>query len=80
MMHFFSPARWGIQARGWLAGSLLALLPLVTTAQKVAAGASFSFSIHADGSLWGSGYNQNGQVGDGTGVQRPLPVKLGTST
>ena len=59
-----------------LAG-LLALLAGTARAQTVAAGGSTSFSIHADGTLWGSGFNANGQLGDGT-TAGPAPVQVGT--
>ena len=78
MLHFFSRARWGAQVRCLLAGGLLALLPLAARAQTVAAGGGFSFSIHPDGTVWGSGFNNNGQLGDGTGTPRPLPVLVGS--
>ena len=30
----------------------------------------------SDGSIWAWGYNDGGQIGDGSGVYRPLPVKV----
>ncbi|AHJ95882.1 hypothetical protein Hsw_0287 [Hymenobacter swuensis DY53] len=70
---------WGA-GMGWLLLLLLELLPISGRAQTVAAGNGFSFSIHPDGTLWGSGFNTNGQLGDGTGISRTLPVRIGTAT
>jgi alpha-tubulin suppressor-like RCC1 family protein len=55
----------------------LSMVPARAQSLSVAAGNGFSFSIHADGTMWGSGFNGNGQLGDGTGVQRLLPVQIG---
>ncbi|MBL8784264.1 MAG: hypothetical protein JNJ59_05125, partial [Deltaproteobacteria bacterium] len=35
--------------------------------------------LRSDGTLWCWGYNNYGQVGDGTVVQRPLPVRIGSN-
>ena len=85
MQHFFShpaprlPFRFAALRRllPLLALLLPALLPLAGRAQTVAAGGGYSFSIHPDGTLWGSGFNGNGQLGDGTGTSRALPVRIG---
>src|SRR4029453_10998509 len=45
-------------------------------AMRVGAGHSHSFLIKEDRSLWVWGNNFNGQVGDGTQVDRSSPVKL----
>jgi alpha-tubulin suppressor-like RCC1 family protein len=37
-------------------------------------------ALRSDGTLWGSGYNANGQLGDGTLTNRSSPVQVGTST
>jgi alpha-tubulin suppressor-like RCC1 family protein len=34
------------------------------------------FAIKTDGSLWGWGYNEVGQLGDGTKISRNKPVKI----
>jgi alpha-tubulin suppressor-like RCC1 family protein len=34
--------------------------------------------IRTNGTLWGCGRNQNGQVGDGTFINRSSPVQIGT--
>ena len=37
----------------------------------------FTFFIRSDGTLWGFGYNRYGRLGDGTAIDRSLPVKVG---
>jgi alpha-tubulin suppressor-like RCC1 family protein len=46
----------------------------------VAAGPVHSFAIKIDGSLWGWGNNNHGQLGDGTETNRNTPVRVGTDT
>ncbi len=46
-----------------------------------ASGPSFSKSdrlLETDGSLWAWGHNDGGQLGDGTGVNKLSPVRIGT--
>jgi alpha-tubulin suppressor-like RCC1 family protein len=48
-------------------------LPGIT---MIDAGLSHSIALASDGTLWGWGYNFNGQVGDGTTESRQLPVSI----
>jgi len=47
---------------------------------SVAAGYGYTMAIKANGTLWGWGVNNFGQLGDGTNVQRTTPVQIGTAT
>ena len=47
---------------------------------KVSAGEFHTVAIRTDGSLWAWGFNQNGQLGDGTTIDRATPVRIGTAT
>ncbi len=45
---------------------------------KVAAGGSCTFFIKADATLWAVGYNNYGQLGDGTTTNRSGPIQIAT--
>lgn len=49
-------------------------------AATASATANFSMGIKTDGTLWGWGFNVQGQVGDGTQVSKSSPVQIGTSS
>ena len=42
----------------------------------IAASGDSSFAIRSDGTLWAGGDNSNGQLGDGTTVNRYEPVQV----
>lgn len=44
---------------------------------QVAAGADFTITLRSDGTIWATGINDLGQLGDGTLIQRNLPVQTG---
>ncbi len=43
----------------------------------IAAGSGHSFGLKTDGSLWAWGWNQYGQLGDGSFTNRQIPIKIG---
>lgn len=47
---------------------------------QVAAGNNTSFAIKSDGTLWGWGNNEQGQIGDGTYENRNVPTQIGSAT
>jgi alpha-tubulin suppressor-like RCC1 family protein len=47
---------------------------------SVAMGQFLGYAIGFDGTLWGWGHNANFMLGDGTSVDRTLPVQIGTAT
>ena len=48
--------------------------------KAVAAGAYHTLGIKTDGTLWAWGRNNNGQLGDGTLVNKSRPTKIGAAT
>ncbi|MEI7818347.1 MAG: chitobiase/beta-hexosaminidase C-terminal domain-containing protein, partial [Desulfuromonadales bacterium] len=46
----------------------------------VSAGKSFSLGLRSDGTLWAWGLNTNGQLGDGSTIDKKTPVQIGTDT
>jgi alpha-tubulin suppressor-like RCC1 family protein len=44
----------------------------------ISSGASHSLALTTDGTLWAWGHNENGQVGDGSWLNRHKPVKIGS--
>lgn len=42
----------------------------------IAAGTSHSISVKQDGTVWAWGSNSSGELGDGTTVQRTIPVQI----
>jgi alpha-tubulin suppressor-like RCC1 family protein len=47
---------------------------------KIASGAYHTVAVAQDGTLWSWGYNNSGQLGDGTTTNRTVPTKIGTDT
>jgi alpha-tubulin suppressor-like RCC1 family protein len=51
-------------------------LPRSVPTSAVSAGYSHSLALHADGTVWASGYNLLGQLGDGTTATRSTPAPV----
>jgi alpha-tubulin suppressor-like RCC1 family protein len=49
----------------------------ITGVTKIATGNDFVLALRHDGTVWGWGFNQFGQLGDGTTVGRAIPVQVG---
>ncbi|MBI5561616.1 MAG: hypothetical protein HY894_01995, partial [Deltaproteobacteria bacterium] len=45
---------------------------------QAAAGSYHTVALKSDGTLWAWGYNGDGALGDGTGINRYAPVQVGT--
>ena len=48
--------------------------------QSVSAGHYYMLAIKTDGTLWAWGANFNGQLGDGTKINKSSPIQIGTDT
>lgn len=51
-------------------------VPGLTGITQIAAGAMSSFALRSDGTVWAWGYNQDGELGDGTTVNRASPEQI----
>jgi len=58
---------------------LLLQAPVSAAQPAVSAGSSHTLSLKADGSLWGWGSNDSGQLGLGDKNNSPTPARIGTS-
>lgn len=61
---------------------LLTFITLQLQAQcwsKISSGLYHTLAIANDGKLWAWGYNNSGQLGDGTTIDRTAPVQIGTA-
>jgi alpha-tubulin suppressor-like RCC1 family protein len=75
---------WGSNIRGQLGDNTSANrnVPAAVSGssalwKQVAVGDQFVVAIRNDGTLWAWGYNQNGQLGDGTLTDRLVPTQVG---
>ena len=48
--------------------------------KDIAAGTDHTLAIKSDGTLWAWGRNQNGQLGDGTTIDKNVPTQIGSDT
>jgi len=67
---------------GWIPAVVLLLLLGTVKAgmavtPQVAAGKDFTVTLRSDGTLWAYGSNDLGQLGDGSVIQRNIPVQAG---
>lgn len=46
--------------------------------KEISIGASHTLAIHNDGTLWAWGKNSQGQLGDGTTINKTTPIQIGT--
>lgn len=75
---------WGQLGYGWASGnpstsSTIADISMVNNLSNVVgikAGLTHSFALKSDGTVWAWGYNDNGQLGDGTTTSRYSPVRI----
>jgi hypothetical protein len=50
-------------------------VPGLTSVTALAAGSAHSLALSSDGTVWAWGYNEKGQLGDGTTTDRATPVQ-----
>jgi uncharacterized protein (TIGR03437 family) len=74
---------WGDNGNGQLGDGIIAItrrnIPVqvsgLSAVVAVAAGTGHSLAVKNDGTVWAWGYNDDGELGDGTTTQRNTPVK-----
>src|SRR5690554_4952976 len=47
---------------------------------QISSGSFHTTALKTDGTLWAWGWNENGQLGDGTTIDRHRPIQIGTET
>jgi alpha-tubulin suppressor-like RCC1 family protein len=77
---------WGNNTYGQLGIGIFSLGTLspaqtgtATNWKSLSAGSFFNLALKEDGTLWGWGNNNDGQIGDGTFVSKAIPTQAGTS-
>ena len=60
--------------------SLIVCSNAMATIPQVAGGYQHTLAIKVDGTLWAWGWNNTGQLGDGTTIDKHSPVQTGTAT
>lgn len=55
-------------------------ITILSGVTEISAGGSHSHFLKNNGTVWATGFNTNGQLGDGTTVQRTSPVLVNTLT
>src|SRR3990167_4891225 len=66
---------WGGNRAGVVAYPLATTSAAATT-PKIASGRAHAIALKSDGTVWAWGYNDDGQLGDGTTTNRSTPVQI----
>lgn len=76
-------ATWGANFRGQIGDGRTPaerdtpfVVPGLTGVTQIAAGVRYSLALRSDGTVWAWGWNNDGQLGDGTTVDRSRPERL----
>lgn len=78
---------WGINVNGQLGDNTIVFdintpiqIGTATNWQSVSAGLNYTVAIKTDGTLWAWGYNNYGELGDGTIISKNTPTQIGIAT